>query len=159
MSLHGGALPRRRNSGGGTMKNFKIAAAVFLLLFLTGCSKEALVEKGVNLLDEMFTANLPGDPIPSGEDSPAAAPPAEPPDGSPAPEEPRVPEAVEPAIPDHAPPASEPPSAKAPVSTPEPPQADPSGSVTPSHTDATFFGPGESFKYLPKGTTGNYACT
>ena len=52
MSLHGGALPRRRNSGGGTMKNFKIAAAVFLLLFLTGCSKEALVEKGVNLLDE-----------------------------------------------------------------------------------------------------------
>ena len=111
MSLHGGALPRRRNSGGGTMKNFKIAAAVFLLLFLTGCSKEALVEKGVNLLDEMFTANLPGDPIPSGEDSPAAAPPAEPPDGSPAPEEPRVPEAVEPAVPDHAPPASEPPSA------------------------------------------------
>ena len=159
MSLHGGALPRRRNSGGGTMKNFKIAVAVFLLLFLTGCSKEALVEKGVNLLDEMFTANLPGDPIPSGEDSPAAAPPAEPPDGSPAPEEPRVPEAVEPAVPDHAPPASEPPSAKAPVSTPEPPQADPSGSVTPSHTDATFFGPGESFKYLPKGTTGNYAWT
>ena len=91
MSLHGGALPRRRNSGGGTMKNFKIAAAVFLLLFLTGCSKEALVEKGVNLLDEMFTANLPGDPIPSGEDSPAAAPPAEPPDGSPADPGPRSP--------------------------------------------------------------------
>ena len=139
---------------GNVMRYFKILTAVLLVLLLTGCSKEKLVEKGVDFLDKMFTANLPGESAPPDKEPPSS----EPSGGSPVPEEPHSPGAVEPTIPDHSS-TPEPAPAEPAAPDPEPPQTPPDGSVTPSHTDITFFGPGESFKYVPKGASGTYACT
>ena len=137
------------------MRYFKIFAAVLLILLLTGCSKEKLVEKGVNLLDEMFTVNLPGESAPPDKDSPSAGPSGD----RQVPEEPHSPGAVEPTIPDHSPSSPEPAPAEPAAPDPEPSLPDSAGPITPSHTDITFFGPGESFQYTPKGTSGTYACT
>lgn len=145
------------------MKYIKTFIVTLFILTLAGCSGEALVQKGVNLLDEMFTANLPGGSIPSENGTSTSSSPKSPTDNK-IPEEPHSPEAVEPTIPDHSPSTSspstsEPSITEAPVFNPELSQTSSSDSITPSHTDATFFGPGESFKYIPKGVTGNYACT
>lgn len=75
--------------------------------------------------------------------------------------------AEEPVIPDHSgdpspaqPDQTGPDPAPGPDPEPAPPPVAPgTGDVTASHSDATFFGPGESFRFLPKGLSGTYACT
>jgi len=140
------------------MKHMKLFGILllFLTILLTGCSTEALMERGAELLDRMFA----GESAVSQDaaDSEPPAPPAQKEAPEPVSQEPAPsPDAVEPSIPGDDP-ASQEPSDPEP-SDPEPSPATPSGNITPSHTDVTFFGPGESFRYLPKGTEGVYACT
>lgn len=137
------------------MKRLKICAAVFLLLtlLLTGCSADALAQRGVDLLDKLFAGDASEPRMSVKRDpDPSSASQADPEPAGQEPAEPQFPDAVEPSIPVQ------------PSADPEPPASDPvpagpAGDITPSHTDATFFGPGESFRYLPEGVTGVYACT
>ena len=133
------------------MKRVRTYGIILLLLavLLSGCSAESMMEKGAGLLDKMFAGDS------SEPREPAKQPESPEPDTDPEPagQEPgHSPEAVEPSIPEEPPVSAEPPVT-------EPVQPAPAGDVTPSHTDATFFGPGESFRYLPKGIDGVYACT
>ncbi len=133
------------------MKHIKTYGVLLLLLsvLLSGCSTETLMEHGANFLDRIFAGD-PAEPKPSTESEPPSSPAPET-DPAPSAQEPeQYPEAVEPSIPDPEPAVQEP-------SAGEP--AAPSGNITSSHTDITFFGPGESFKYLPVGAEGVYACT
>jgi len=140
------------------MKHIKFFGIVLLLsaVLLAGCSTESLMERGAELLDKMFAGEPAGTKDPA---EPKPASPAPVPDPAPASQEPAEPSpspgAVEPSIPGDAPDSQEP-------SQPEPSEPSspaPAGGVTPSHTDVTLFSPGESFRYLPKGTEGVYACT
>ena len=131
------------------------------LLLLAGCSVEGLAERGASMLDDMFAGERIQSTAADTDPAPDPAPEPEAPQA----EEPEAPQAEEPEIltkpvvPDYSQPAAEP----AP-STPEQPEqgapAQPAAAdVTPSHTDVTFFGAGESFRYLPKGVSGIYACS
>lgn len=142
------------------MKRIQIKGIILLLLliFLTGCSKESLMDEGIKLLDKMFAAGSSGQSVSAEQESSSPASSDSFSDDQ-SPQETNSPEAVEPTVTDQAPTGSDP-------STPEQQTSDPSSSpspsaetITPSHTDATFFGPGESFKFVPKGITGIYACT
>jgi len=146
------------------IKPFGIFAAVLLLL-LTGCSMEALMERGANMLDKALSDSI--DPIASSAPKADAEPPKTPePDPTPTPkpandaaEEPDIPELIEPIVPDDSDdqlPSEPIPSQEKPEPSSEMPEL--LETVTPSHTDATLFAPGESFLYLPKGITGTYAC-
>lgn len=127
------------------------------LLLLTGCSIDKLAESGASMLDNMFA----GERIKSTPSAPEPAPESEP--KEPQAEEPEISDPPKPVVPDYS--GSQP--AGEPVqSQPEAPQqsepAQPAASssdVTPSHTDVTFFSAGESFRYLPKGVSGIYACS
>ena len=130
---------------------------LLVLLLLTGCSMEKLAERGASMLDGMFA----GERIkPSAADTdPDPAPDSEP--EGPQAEEPEISDLTKPVVPDY--------SGNSPATEPEPPKPEPSepvqstaaasSDVTPSHTDVTFFSAGESFRYLPKGVSGVYACT
>lgn len=148
------------------MKRIKTIAIHLLLpaLLLTGCSTEKLLEQGVGLLDKFFAgdnlAPIPSSSSPSApEQDPAPAPAPTP--APPAAEEPGISDELKPVVPDS--------SSAEPLQTSEEPvqtQPDTSSSllsaseknVTPSHTDVTFFNAGESFRYLPVGVSGVYAC-
>lgn len=135
---------------------------LLLLLLLTSCSVEEMLERGNGVLDKMFAGeHIPSTPQPDPTPEPTPEPAPDPvPTGGGA-EEPDIP----PELPDVPKPTV--PSGPVTGSEPEPPQSvqEPqtdsktSGEVTPSHTDVTFFGPGESFRYLPEGISGTYACT
>ena len=140
------------------MKRIRTIGVSLLLIamLLTGCSVESLTEKGVGLLNQIMGGD-PDEPRMSVQsDAPSTSKPAA--DPEPAAQEPSLPvQGVEPTIPSQT--SDEP---QLPDSTPTVSDvaAVPSiQNITPSHTDATFFGPGESFKYLPKGVDGIYACT
>ena len=140
------------------MKRIRTIGVSLLLIamLLTGCSVESLTEKGVGLLNQIMGGD-PDEPRMSVQsDAPSTSKPAA--DPEPAAQEPSLPvQGVEPTIPSQT--SDEP---QLPDSTPTVSDvaAAPSiQNITPSHTDATFFGPGESFKYLPKGVDGIYACT
>ena len=131
------------------MKHIRLFSAFLLLLtlLLTGCSAESIMEQGADLLDRIFAGDSSDPRIPAGSAPEPSAEPAPEPAGQEQ-EKTQFPEAAEPSIPaEQEPPVS------------DPPPSVPSGNITPSHTDATFFGPGESFRYLPEGTEGVYACT
>lgn len=144
------------------MKQIKIYSIIFLflLILLTGCSKENLMEEGTKLLDKMFAAGSSGQPIsaeepsssPSSSESESSA-------GSQNSEGTNSPDVDDSLATNPPPVALEPSSTEQPASEPESSQAAPAGSITPSHTDVTFFGPGESFFFTPKGVTGIYACS
>ena len=135
------------------MRHIK-AIGIFILLLtllLSGCSAESMMEQGAGLLDKIFAGDS-SQPRMSVGQKPAqdSEPKAGPEPDSQVPGETQFPEAVEPSIPAQ------------PSAAPEPSadgNAAPAEDITPSHTDATFFGPGESFQYLPKGVSGGYACT
>lgn len=126
---------------------------LLLILLLAGCSTDALMERGADMLDRIFAGDSPKTSA-APDPEPSSAPKADP---EPAGQDPEFPDAVEPSIPaGTSDPVSQEPSAQEPSSpAPSAPPAD----IKPSHTDATFFGPGESFRYLPKGIDGIYACT
>lgn len=144
------------------MKQIKIYSIIFLflLILLTGCSKENLMEEGTKLLDKMFASASSGQPIsaeeppssPSSSESESSA-------GNQSPEDTSSPDVDNLPAADLSPIASGPSSTEQPASEPESSQAAPIEPITPSHTDATFFGSGESFYFTPKGVTGIYACT
>lgn len=144
------------------MKQIKICSIIFLflLILLTGCSKENLMEEGTKLLDKMFAADSSGQPV-SAEEPPSSpsSSESEPSADNQNPEETNSPGADDPPATDPSPIASGPSSTEQPASESESSQAAPTESITPSHTDATFFGPEESFYLTPKGVTGIYACT
>lgn len=131
--------------------------SLFLMLGLTACSR--LEDLDFNkIMDQIFASDdrparpiIQTSPSDSGDGGKDSAPKAE---------EPVIPDhsgASEPAEPDPAP-AEDP--AAAPSESPDPAPADPvGGTVTASHSDATFFGPGEFFHFQPKGISGAYACT
>jgi len=130
------------------MKRIRFFGIILLLLtvLLAGCSTEALMERGAELLDKMF-AGEPAEPRTSSGTEPAVSstPKTDPEPAGQEPAEPSPsPGAVEPSIPGDAP-ASQEPSDPEP-SEPEPSSSTPAGNITPSHTDVTLFGPGESFK-------------
>lgn len=130
---------------------------VFILLFtilLSGCSAESIMEQGSELLDKIFAGD-PSEPRMSVAQGPAAS--SKPNTAAQEPESTPSSEAAEPSVPAPSPASSEPPAPEQPASAASP--SVPAETITPSHTDATFFGPGESFKYLPKGVGGVYACT
>lgn len=142
------------------MKRIKIYSIIFLflLVLLTGCSKEKLIEEGTKLLDKMFASDSSGQPV-SSEEPPSSPSSSESETAADSQnfEDISSPGAEDPPAADPPPIVSEP--SEQPASKPESSQAAPAGSITPSHTDVTFFGPGESFRFIPKGVTGVYACT
>lgn len=144
------------------MKQIKIYSIIslFLLILLTGCSKENLMDEGAKLLDKMFAADSSGQPVSAEEipSSPSSSE-SEPLADNQNPEETNSPDTDDPSAAGPSPIALEPSSTEQSASEPESSQAAPTESITPSHTDATFFGPGESFHFIPKGVTGIYACT
>ncbi|MDE7245938.1 MAG: Ig-like domain-containing protein [Oscillospiraceae bacterium] len=149
------------------MKRIKTIAVSLLLpaLLMTGCSFESIAEKGAGLLDKLFSednlASIPSVSIPATDTDPASEP--DPPAPAvPVSEEPDI-ASDGPAVPDVSvqfpaePVQTTAPST--PAAPPEPDAAAAAETVTPSHTDVTFFSAGESFRYLPKGVSGTYACT
>ncbi len=126
--------------------------SLFLMLGLTACSQ--LEDLDFNkIMDQIFASDdrparpiIQTSPSDSGDGGKDSAPKAE---------EPVIPDhsgASEPAEPDPVP-AEDP--APAPSESPDPAPADPGGgTVTASHSDATFFGPGEFFHFQPKGISG-----
>lgn len=138
------------------IKTFGILLLLVLLL-LTGCSVEKLAERGASMLDGMFA----GERIKSTADT-GPEPASDPEPQEPQAEEPEIPGSAKPAVPDYSgnPPPTEPVPSK--PETPEPgapAQPGAASDVTPSHTDVTFFSAGESFRYLPEGVSGIYACS
>lgn len=151
------------------MKRIKIYGVLLLALLLAGCSTERLMETGARFLDKVFAGDSISQPA-SSESSSASAPAS----GGQEQEDIDFIEAEEPTISDQSPGSTEPDPSEPSDSPDQPdiqskssdqPPADPdpsqssAGTVSPSHTDATLFAPGESFKFLPKGVTGAYACT
>lgn len=131
---------------------------LFVFLLLTGCSINEMAERGTSVLDNMFA----GARIPSTPSEPEPEPSPEPAPEGPQAEEPEISDLQKPVVPDYSSsqPAVEPPEPVNPTqSQGTQPAAQPSSDVTPSHTDVTFFGVGESFRYLPKGISGVYACS
>lgn len=131
-----------------------------LVLGLTAC--KSLEELDFNkIMDEIFASDdrparliVQGAPSDSEDGDTDSAPKAE---------EPAIPshtDLPQPAEPDQTAPDSPPDSTpdSAPAADPEPAESG-GGTVTASHTDATFFGPGEFFHFQPKGLSGVYACT
>lgn len=134
---------------------------LLVLLLLAGCSLDKLTERGAGILDDMFAgeqikSTAPNDPEPAPDAEPA---------GTQA-EEPEISGLTKPVVSDYPgnqpseePAQSDPEPSKPVQSEPAQPAAAPPSGVTPSHTDVTFFSAGESFRYLPKGVSGVYACT
>lgn len=127
-----------------------------LVLSLTACSR--LEDLDFNkIMDQIFASDdRPARPIvqtaPSGSGEGDT-------DSTPKAEEPVIPSHT--ALPDPAEPDQTTPDAPpepAPAGDPEPAGSG-GGTVTASHADATFFGPGEFFHFQPKGISGVYACT
>ena len=140
------------------IRTFSILLLLILLL-LTGCSIDALAERGAGVLDGLFAGERIQSAAPESDPEPAPeVPQAEEPE-VPQAEEPEISDPMKPVVPDSSgdpppvPSAPEDPEQSAPV-----PSA-PSAEVTPSHTDVTFFSSGESFRYLPEGVSGIYACS
>jgi len=138
------------------MKPIKTFGLLLLLtlLLLTGCSMDALAERGAGMLDNMFA----GERIKSAPTDPEPAPEPEGPQA----EEPEIYDPEKPVVPGD--PGSQPPTEAVSSQTEEPKQNEPaqsaaSSDVTPSHTDVTLFSAGESFRYLPEGVSGIYACS
>lgn len=126
---------------------------ILLIVVLSGCSIESIISTGSDVLDKAFTGDsdsaikaeepvIPPQTISSPEDSNEA-------DGS---GEPSTDESD----------ISSVPANQEPVVSGEPilpPEETPTETIEPSHTDITFFGPGESIKFIPKGISGTYSCT
>ncbi len=152
------------------MKRIGIFLVLLLLLAipLAGCDADSLMAQGSGYLDKILGGD-PDTPRMSVETNSNSSQPQKgsynpQTDPEPSSQEPSIlPVGVEPTIPSPAATDPEPSSAEPPVTSDPPTASNPpsssSGAITPSHTDATFFGPGESFRYLPKGVEGIYACT
>lgn len=133
---------------------------LLVLLLLTGCSVEKLAERGASMLDNMFA----GERIKSTAADTGTEPAPDPEPEEPQAEEPEISDLTKPVVPDYSgsQPSGEPEQSDPAPSKPEqdkPAQPAASSDVTPSHTDVTFFSAGESFRYLPKGVSGIYACS
>lgn len=147
------------------MKPIKIFGTLLLLvlLLLTGCSVEKLAERGASMLDNMFAGERIKSTAAGTGTEPASDPePEEPQPEEPQAEEPEISDPAKPVVPDFS--GSQPPTGPVQSKPEEPEQSEPvqpdaAPDVTPSHTDVTFFSAGESFRYLPKGVSGIYACS
>lgn len=108
------------------------------------------------MLDDMFAGERIRSTAADTDPEPAPDPAPEAPQA----EEPEISDLPKPVVPGD--PGSQP-SGEPVQSSPEeqggPAQPAASSDVTPSHTDVTFFSAGESFRYLPKGVSGIYACS